>query len=183
MKIKIRDKRNKGWFWVDNEYLNGYAKYFGASGAGIYFVLCRHANQGTQQCFPSQETIALKLGITDRTVRKYIKLFERYGLIEITKERKGGRWINNVYTLLDKTEWSTPEEIISDGRKPFTIGNESTSPEESDDSNHRNSVPLNKTNRNNTNITRNKERRIKTTKEKIAPIKSDISKLVATFTA
>jgi len=157
MRIKIRDKRNKGWFWVDNVYLNGYARFFGAAGAGIYFSLCRHANQSTQKCFPSQQTIAKELGITDRTVRKYIKLFERYGLIEINKERKSGKWINNVYTLLDKTEWHSPEEIISDGQNTPTIGTKQPSPEESDDISQRKQFPLNKTNRNKTNITRNKE--------------------------
>ena len=175
MKFKIRDKRNKGWFWLDNEYLNGYAKYFGANGTAIYISLCRHSNS-EQQCFPSQRLIAEELGIVERTVRKYIRLFEIYNLIEINKEnnRKGGRWLNNVYTLTNKSTWILPEASVASR----TIGNEQHSPEANNDTNQRQPLPTKKTNRKETNI---KERKIKNTEERLKPIKEDIQKLVSTF--
>ena len=113
--FKGRDKRQKGWFWLDNDYLNGYAKHFGAVGTAIYVSLCRHADNETQRCFPAQELIAEELGITSRTVRNYINKFEKYGLIAIEREKnpKTRKWLNNVYTLLDKTEWRKPEETVS----------------------------------------------------------------------
>ena len=116
--FKGRDKRKKGWFWMDNEYLNGYGRIFGAIGTAIYVSLCRHADNETQQCFPAQKTIAKELKITDRTVRKYLRLFEKYHIISITKEKDTitKRWRNNVYTLLDKKEWLKPEEIFSSGK-------------------------------------------------------------------
>jgi len=145
--FKTRDKRNKGWFWLNNEYLNGYGKRLGAVGVSIYVDLCRHADND-QKCFPSEKTIAKELKITDRTVRKYIKLFEKYHLIEITKERSiKGKWLNNVYWLTDKTEWLEPEETISDGKpeetKDISRGNETHI--------HRKLFPLNNTNKKNTN--------------------------------
>jgi len=116
--FKGRDKRKKGWFWMDNEYLNGYAKHFGAVGTAIYVSLCRHADNDTQKCFPAQEQIAEELHITPRTVRRYLKLFEQFHLISIEREKdpRTKKWLNNVYTLLDKSEWATPEEIASYGK-------------------------------------------------------------------
>jgi hypothetical protein len=116
--FKVRDRRNKNWFWLDNDFLNGYAKIFGAVGTAIYVSLCRHADGETQECFPGQEKIAEELNISARTVRKYLKLFEKYNLIAIKREKdfKTKKWLNNTYILLDKSEWKKPEEIISDGK-------------------------------------------------------------------
>jgi len=147
MNIKIRDKRNRGWFWLDNEYLNGYARYFGPSGTAIYLSLCRHAN-ANQECFPAQELIAKENGITGRTVRKYIKIFSDCKMIVIERERMGGKWKNNVYTLADKNEWVKPEEIVSCGAHQRKI---TTSPEENNDTNQRKPFPTKNTNKKNTN--------------------------------
>jgi hypothetical protein len=107
MNYKIRDRRNKGWFYLDNEYLNGYGKIFGAVGTAIYVSLCRHADNDTQQCFPAMELIAEENNISRNTVSKYIKLFEKHRLISVEKERdsKSKEWKSNVYTMLDKIEW------------------------------------------------------------------------------
>ena len=154
IQFKVRDKRNKGWFFVDNEYLNGYGKKLGAIGISIYIVLCRHAD-GEQKCFPSEKTIGKELRLTDRTVRKYIKLFEKYHLIKTTKERsREGKWLNNTYWLLDKTEWFKPKEVVSDGQ---SIGSKTqnhrkltTEPKETNNSL---TIPIKKnTNKKNTNF-------------------------------
>lgn len=112
--FKGRDKRKKGWFWMDNDYLNGYAQYFGAIGTAIYVSLCRHSNNENQKCFPAMETIAEEVGISENTVRKYIHLFGKYKIIGIEKERdyKTKKWLNNIYTLLDKTEWIKPDKPL-----------------------------------------------------------------------
>jgi len=162
--FKVRDKRNRGWFFLDNEYLNGYAKHFGAVGTAIYVSLCRHAD-GEQKCFPSQILIGKELDISDRTVRRYLDKFAKCHLIAIEKERKGGRWLNNVYYLLDKSEWISPEDIVSFGdHRTLT-----TPPEDNNDSNQRTQCPTKNTNRKNTNI-RKKERSIKTTTNELKSI-------------
>ncbi len=149
--FKIRDKRSKGWFWLDNEYLNGFAKVFGATGTTIYISLCRHANS-KQKCFPSQRLIGEELNLTDRVVRKYLKWFVNCRLISIKKERKDGKFLNNIYTLLDKEEWLSPEECSSYG----TRGTKKHSPEERSDIYQRNVVPIKETNSKNTNIRKEK---------------------------
>jgi len=115
--FKVRSKRNKNWFYLDNEYLNGFGKHFGAVCVAIYVSLCRHADSNTQKCYPSQKTIAKELKISERTVRDYIKLLEKHKIIQINKERTNqGKWLNNTYYLLDKTEWVYPEATVSDGQ-------------------------------------------------------------------
>lgn len=112
--FKGRDKRNKGWFWMDNDYLNGYARIFGAVGTAVYVSLCRHANMETQKCFPAMDLMAEELSVSRNTISKYLKLFEKHHLISVEKERdtKTKKWLNNVYTLLDKSEWDSHAQIV-----------------------------------------------------------------------
>lgn len=137
--FKGRDKRKKGWFWLDNDYLNGYAKFFGAIGTAVYVSLCRHADNETQKCFPAQSTIAEELGIAERTVRKYLKFFEKYNLIAVEREKdcKTKKWLNNVYFLRDKSEWIKPQAPVAYG----ATGNQQQEPQATDDQSHRHQLP------------------------------------------
>ena len=136
-RFKVRDLRKKEQFIIDDAYLNGYAKFFRPNGTAIYISLCRRADK-EQSCFPSEKTIAKDHNITDRTVRKYIKRLKQANIIRIKKERsKSGKWYNNVYYLIDKSEWKTPEEINSSGIQR----NIDARPEENNSKNKRNLVP------------------------------------------
>jgi len=145
--FKVRDKRNKGWFYLDNEYLNGIGKHVGPIGIAVYVCLCRHAD-GEQKCFPSQDTISEEIGASTRSVREYLKKLEKLNIIQLKKVRtKSGKWLNNTYYLLDKTEWTYPSATSSDGK-----------PQANNDTaigkrfpNHRQLVPTNNTNKKNTN--------------------------------
>ncbi len=148
MEIKIRDKRNKGWFYLDNEYLNGYAKIFGGIGTAIYVSLCRHAD-AEQKCFPSQELIGEELNIAPRTVRKYIKMFEDWNLLHVDRKKTSdGRWLNNIYYLLDKSEWKKPEAPVAHGHQRQMT----TKPEENNSKNQRHQLPNKDTHTKNTHI-------------------------------
>jgi len=118
--FKGRDKRKKGWFWLDNEYLNGYAKLFGAVGTAIYVSLCRHADNETQRCFPAVKTISEELNIGVSTVKRYIHILEEYRIISVFREKdpETKRWLNNVYQLNDKEEWIKPESPLRKKGKP-----------------------------------------------------------------
>lgn len=148
--FKGRDRRRKGWFWMDNDYLNGYAKFFGAVGTAIYVSLCRHADSETQKCFPTQKLIAEELGLGERVVRKYLKIFENHKIISIKKERHPitQKWLNNVYTLLDKGYWVKPEARSADGAR----GTKEQKPEARRYQNQRHLVPIKETNKKETHI-------------------------------
>lgn len=136
--FKVRDLRKKEQFIIDDSYLNGYAKIFGPSGTAVYLSLCRRANKD-QFCFPSEKTIAEDHNITDRTARTHIKRLVEAHILRIERERsKSGKWRHNVYYLLDKSEWKTPEEIISFGYRRKS----KTRPAENNDANQRKQIPL-----------------------------------------
>ena len=105
MKKRVIDKRRKEKFMVDDEYLNGQAKLCGIYATGVYMVLCRHVDK-EQQCFPSITLMMDKLSIGRNSVLRGLKKLEERNLLKIEKTRsKKGKWLNNVYVLLDKSEW------------------------------------------------------------------------------
>ena len=107
--FKIRDKRKNGWFYIDNEYLNGLGKHLGPIGIAVYVSLCRHTNNETQESYPSQERIAEEISVSRKTVKKYIGLLKNHNVIDITQERSAdGRFLHNVYILMDKEVWIYP---------------------------------------------------------------------------
>ena len=122
--IEIRDQRQKEWFWVDNEFLNGTAKLVGPVAALVYIALCRHSSNDTQTCFPSMETLAEEVGIKSRnTIAKGIKALERQGIIQIERKRNSvtGHSENNVYYLLSRKYWKTAkQEQFSNEKKVET---------------------------------------------------------------
>lgn len=106
MSSKIRDLRNKQFFMVDDQYLNGYAKLCGIHATGVYMSLCRHSNK-EQKCWPAKKTIAEELDISERSVYSGIKKLEEYGIIKIEENdrKKNGTFKSLTYLLLDKSQW------------------------------------------------------------------------------
>lgn len=105
-KKRIIDKRKKEKFMMDDDYLNGQAKLCGIYATGVYMSLCRHSSKD-QEAFPSIDLMAEELAIDRKSVIKGISSLEKHRVIEIEKKRtKTGKWQNNVYILLDKSEWS-----------------------------------------------------------------------------
>ena len=109
MEFKVRDKRNKGWFYTDNECINGHAKIIGIGGIAIYNSLCRHSDN-EQKCFPSYNLLAEEFNVSLNTIKKYIKILKECNLIHIEQNKKAdGTFENNIYWLIDKSEWITPQ--------------------------------------------------------------------------
>lgn len=105
--FEVRDLRKKGWFRVDNTFIDDYAKYIKIYGIGVYSVLCRHANEN-QKTWPSASTISEKLGISVPMVYRSIKLLELFNII---KKRRLGKTLCNRYWLIDKNQWVPLTEI------------------------------------------------------------------------
>ena len=105
MKKRIIDSRKKEKFMLDDDYLNGQAKLCGWQGTLVYMSLCRHANK-EQEAFPSIKLMAEQHNVSRDTILKGIKNLEKRNLIQVGKKRtKSGQWLNNTYTLIDKSEW------------------------------------------------------------------------------
>lgn len=103
--FKIRDLRQKTQYKIDDAYLNGYARVCGVSATAVYNSLCRHAEFNTQRSFPSQSLIAYQHAISTNTVKRALKKLAEYNIILTEQEKINGKFKNNVYTLLDKSEW------------------------------------------------------------------------------
>ena len=95
-------ERAKNCFPVPNELLDFDLP---AGAVAVYIYLLRHANRKTNQCHPSEATIAKRLHLSRNTVSKHVRLLEERGLIVtehttvITKQgvKRNG---NLLYTLL-----------------------------------------------------------------------------------
>lgn len=151
--MEIRDNRQKEWFWLDNEYLNGYARLLGPVGTAVYISLCRHADNKTQTCFPSMELIAEENGIGSRnTVSKAISSLEEWGIISIEKNynTKTKQRENNIYTLLAKSNWK-PKPCTNSEHGSHAQKNEE--PCTKNDKSHAQELSSNNTHINNTQLT------------------------------
>ena len=100
--FEVRDLRRKEKFFVDDLYLNGYAKKCGIYATGVYLSLCRHANK-EQSCYPSLRKIAEELKVSVKQVGRSIKILEGNNII---RKIRCGKKLNNRYLLLDKSEWT-----------------------------------------------------------------------------
>ena len=58
-----------------------------ASAVAVYLYLLRSADRKTDQCHPSEATIAKRLHLSRNTVAKYVRLLEERGLI-VTEHTK-----------------------------------------------------------------------------------------------
>jgi len=95
-KNQIRSLSRRGWYWINREILAGYGKRLKSSGIAVYNVLASYANQGTQTCFPAQQTIADQIGLHRVTVNRKISQLRQLGLLKI--ERRKDRCL---YSLLN----------------------------------------------------------------------------------
>lgn len=153
--MEIRDNRDKEWFWLDNQYLNGYAKHLGAICTVVYISLCRHSHNKDQTCFPSMELIAEENGISEKSVSRCIKTLKEWNIISVKEiyDKKNKRRKNNVYTLLSKKEWIKKPQDSQSGGNSESHQTHSPDPADSQSESHQTPVPSNNTHINNTQLT------------------------------
>ena len=100
--FEIRDMRHKAKFELDDQFLNGYARFLEIYAVGVYNSLCRHAEKKQQICWPSIEKISEELSIGRNSVIEAMKRLEFW---QIIKKERIGKKLNNRYVLLDKSQW------------------------------------------------------------------------------
>ena len=107
---------------MDDAYLNGQARVCGWQATLVYNSLCRHANIG-QESFPSIKLMSEELGVGRKTIMKGIEYLEKYNVIQVKKNRnKGGKWLNNTYILIDKSEWIKSHVLVGDLGNHVPVG-------------------------------------------------------------
>jgi hypothetical protein len=96
----VRDQREPGWFFVDNEIIDRYSARLGAYGLAVYAVLCRHCNNSTQQVRLSQRDIGAILGISQDRVRKSLEELAESGLVHVEVPSRPAPGMISAITLL-----------------------------------------------------------------------------------
>jgi hypothetical protein len=98
----VADKRKRGYFTVDNLFIDEYGKLLKPFGIAVYVCIARFAN-GDSEAWPSHETIARRCGMSKRQVGREIVKLADLGLMLVspqynpeTKEHS-----SNLYTLLE----------------------------------------------------------------------------------
>ena len=84
---KIRSIGDKNWFWVSKSVLSQYGRILKGSGLGVYSVLASYANSKSQTCFPSQKTIADRIGLRRETVNRKIRLLKENRLVRVKRQK------------------------------------------------------------------------------------------------
>jgi hypothetical protein len=88
---------------IPNEIADVYGPRIGAVAGFVYYLLCHHARAG--KCWPTVETLARKGRISEKTVKRKLRVLEKEGLIEIdvgggeAVKRNGKMTRASVYTL------------------------------------------------------------------------------------
>lgn len=110
----VRDLRKHKIFIVDQKFIrDGYVKNLGPWTYAVYSVIATYADKNGE-AFPGQSTIASFLGISRETVNLCVKKLRFTGIINIDKERtEKGKFLRNVYTLLDREEWKPCERSFT----------------------------------------------------------------------
>lgn len=101
MKIRVRRKRKGNRYYIDNEFLDGYAAKVGWKGHIVYSALCRHERKG--KAFPGMRHLAEELGVSKNTVCKGVKELKDWNIIKIEKSKKNNR--SQTYWLMDYSGW------------------------------------------------------------------------------
>jgi len=171
MNIKVRSKRIEKRFYIDNEFLNGYAHKVGWKGQIVYMALCRHEKNGT--AFPGLRHLAKELGVSVATIQRGIKELLKWNIIQIEKPEQ--RNFPYIYWLIDYTEWKKMKN------KKDWFNQSRVSLQKHPVYHHRNTpvsvVARNNTNNNNTNnISTNSDSKNRSLKRKDFKVSYDIYK-------
>jgi DNA-binding Lrp family transcriptional regulator len=100
--FSVKDNRKLGFSIVNNELVEVFGPVVGVMAFAVYVVLVKYADNSTQECYPSHETIGEKLNISRSSVIRAIKELEHQELISITAVYAADKSrSSNLYTLLD----------------------------------------------------------------------------------
>lgn len=100
----------------------------GVDGIAVYGTLCLYVDRQTGECWPSQKTIADRIGVSRESVNRAIKRLEMLGLVFVEHRAHEGK--SNLYTLPDQRgRVSAQRTPLSSGATPLPLGSTPLSPE------------------------------------------------------
>lgn len=109
------------WIWIDNAVLTELPR-IGTTAFAVYAILARHADNKSQTCHPSAETIAEALGTSPKTVQRAIKTLAVHSLVECQTSRDRGRWDGIRFTLVDQRRNDISNSVDPNRRTNMSTG-------------------------------------------------------------
>lgn len=103
----VRDTRQPGHFWADNEVLDVYGPRLGVYGFAVYMVLARHAQNGSGEARISVRKVAKFMAISHSSVLHALATLIECGLVLLRSE--GDRSMPAIYALADVKVLLDPE--------------------------------------------------------------------------
>lgn len=101
MADKVRDRRQRGWSWFDNEVMQHYGSQLGPYGISTYMALLIFADSKSHTCFPSLQQLAEMTSMSRRQVMRSLKQLAGLKLIAIKHRTDVGQEpASNLYTIL-----------------------------------------------------------------------------------
>ncbi len=106
-RLNVRDRRKPKRLYIDNVFFRGgYAAKVGPYGIAIYAALAMHADNYTQEAWPSYNTLADLTGMSRRQVIRKVAELAELNLVAIeTRINSKKFYDSNVIALLDDSEW------------------------------------------------------------------------------
>jgi DNA-binding Lrp family transcriptional regulator len=114
--IKVRDRRDAGWFWISNQVVTEYGPKVGAYGIAVYTVLAQCSREDHSKTTLRQ--LSSLLNISPQTAMRALEKLSEYKLIRETKKSLSPSQGPSEYDLL-----SVP--IGNGGNGSVPIGNSS----------------------------------------------------------
>jgi hypothetical protein len=97
---RLRDRRAGGWFYNENELVDIYMPRIGANGVAVYNILSRHSSEDTDVAFPKIGYMAERLGVSEKTVKRALKVLSDEQMIQRVPRFHNGRQLPNDYQLV-----------------------------------------------------------------------------------
>jgi hypothetical protein len=80
--IEVRDHRQPGWWWAQNEVVDDYGPRIGPYGLAVYGILARFVSNRTQKARVGVRRMAKLLGTDKEQILNALRLLEDEGLIK-----------------------------------------------------------------------------------------------------
>lgn len=128
-RIRVHDRRRRGWFPIDNVIIDAFGPELGPAGLAAYLAIVRHAHNNDDATVLFLRTLGEKTGISMTTLRETIRKLERLDLVQVFELVESTGQKANEYVVLEvpkapRSDWQTrpqPERIRVD-RRPPTAG-------------------------------------------------------------
>ena len=95
----------------------------------LYCILSRYYNEDLEYSYPTRTHLSLLMGVTEKTIDRYVKELLDVGLIEVIGYRKVGKFSNNVYKIYYYDSQREVEDTITFIDSPLDIFEEKNSNE------------------------------------------------------